>query len=394
MIVSIVTCAVAAVLAGHSPDRSEVVAESAETERKALEEQIAKELGQGGAAPAAQPPDASPGASSASTGGQSPYARLLALPDISAIGTFGARWNDYDVGALSPRAGPYAPTDRLEFALEEVELGLQAVVDPYVRADVFVAIGTDGASVEEAYVTTTSLPGALQLRAGELFSPFGRLNGQHPHVWDFVDAPLALQRVLAADKLAGPGAELSWLAPLPWFAELHLAAQTTEPTPGDGRNLTGLVRLAQFFPFGEATTLGVGLSGALRDEGGGALRQVGGVDVLLRWRPPAVRTSLTLQGELVGRRFTEGHAGTLGGGYAQLFWRAGPHGGVGVRYDQAPAVGGDHERRYSAVGSWYLTEFQRYRLQLSRDERPGGVGGWEALLMGEFAIGAHGAHPF
>jgi hypothetical protein len=367
----------------------------AQAERQALEAQIAKELGQGAPAATPAPEPSSPVAPGAGAAGQSPYARLLALPDLSAIGSVGAWWNDYDVGARSPRAGPYAPADRLAFALEEVELGLQAVVDPYARADVFIAIGPDSAAVEEAYVTTTSLPGSFQVKAGQLFSPFGRLNGQHPHVWDFVDAPLALGRLVATDVLSGPGVDISWLAPLPWFAELHAAAQNTEPVVGDGRNLTGLVRLAQFFPLGEVTTLGLGLSGALRDEGDGAYRQLGGVDLLVRWRPPARRTSVTLQGELVARRFTESGGGTHAGGYAQLFWRSGPYAGLGVRYDQAPVAGSDAaERRYSAVGTWYLSEFQRLRLQVSRDERPGGAGGWEAVLHAEFGIGAHGAHPF
>jgi hypothetical protein len=358
-------------------------AQAQEAERKRLQEQIAKELGRStqdsGAAPAAAPPSAAPAAA-----GTSPYARLLALPDLSAIGSFAAEWNG---------AG-----ERPAFLFEELELGLQSVIDPYARADLFIAIGPDAtASLEEGYLTTLSLPAGLQVKAGRFFSPWGRINTQHPHTWDFVDGPLARERVLADEVLAGPGVDVSWLAPLPWFAELHVAAQSTAPVEGDPERLTGVIRLAQFLSLTDETTLGVGLSAARRDEGGGELRDLGGADVYLRWRPPATRTAVTLQGELFGRRISGAGGSEDWGGYAQLFWRAGPHYGAGVRYDQAPvdpADGTSTERRVSAVATWYASEFQRLRLQIARDERPGGQEGWEALVHLEFGIGAHGAHPF
>ena len=337
--------------------------------------------------------DAAP--SAAPSGGASPYSRLLSIPDISAIGSFAAAWNDYDVATLSPRSGPYAPSNQLEFIFQELELSLRAVVDPYARADIYVALGADGASVEEAFVTTTSLPAGLQVKAGQIRSPFGRINAQHPHTWDFVDGPLAAERLVADGALVGPGVDLSWLAPLPWFAELHVGAQSTAPVGGVQRRLTGIARLAQFFPLGEETTLGVGLSGGVRDEGASEVRALGGADLYVRWRPPATRTAVTLQGELFGRRFTDSTAGTRWGGYTQLFWRTGPNGGLGVRYDQAPVAGtGGFERRYSGVATWFLSEFQRLRLQVAHDVRIGGRTGLEALLQAEFGIGAHGAHPF
>jgi len=38
--------------------------------------------------------------------------------------------------------------------------------------------------VEEAFMQTTSLPFNLQLKAGQFFAAFGRLNPTHPHTWD------------------------------------------------------------------------------------------------------------------------------------------------------------------------------------------------------------------
>lgn len=385
---ALAAAAVGPSLAGAQASQAEAApAGAGEAEQQRLEALIAKELGS-----AAAPAEGA--APAPATSGASPYARLLAMPDLSAVVSFAAAWNDYDVGALSPRSGPFAPSDSLAFLLQEVELSLRSVIDPYARAELYLAVGPDGAGVEEAFLVTTALPAGLQLKAGQLRAPFGRLNAQHPHAWDFVDAPLPLGRLVAEEALAGPGLDLSWLAPLPWFAELHVAAQSTAPFDGDPGRVTGLARLSQFLPLGEETTLGVGLSGGLRDEGAGGHRTLGGADLFLRWRPPAARRALTLQAELVGSRARDGERARWGG-YAQLFWRAGPSAGLGLRYDEAPEDGGTaQERRYGAVATWFLSEFQRLRLQVGQDRRDGGQVGYEALLQAEFGIGAHGAHPF
>jgi hypothetical protein len=373
--------------------------------RKKLEAEIAKELEQGGTKRAvAAPPQPAPT-------GPSPFARLLLLPDISAIGRAVAAYDSYDVETLSPRPGPFGPKDRPDFQLEELELGIQAVVDPYLRADIFVAFTPEGTEVEEAFVTTLGLPGGFQVRVGKVLAPFGRLNQQHPDMWEFVDAPLAHGRLLAEEALSGPGVDVGWLAPLPWFAELRVAALNSaelaavplaeEALEEESARLTGMARLLQYVGLGEATTLGVGLSAARRDEAGaGAVRDLGGVDLYLRYRPLATRAYVALQGELYALRFKgipDVDDGFETGGWAQAFYRQAARFGYGVRYDWAPSEAPDldgTERRWSALASFFASEFQRVRLQVSYDRLPDGRDGVEALLHLEFGIGPHGAHPF
>lgn len=262
------------------------------------------------------------------------------------------------------------------------------------------AITPDEVAVDEAYLTTLSLPAGLQLRAGTFFSPFGRQNQQHPHSWEFVDAPLARGRLVADEVLAGPGVDVAWLAPLPWFAELHVAGQGTAPSEGDDERFTGIARLLQYFPVGQSTTLGIGLSTARRSEATGAFRDLGAVDAYLRWRPLQTRSYLTVQGEaytLRLRNVADVEGGWRTGGYAQAFWRQGAYFGYGARYDNAPAAGDAEpgtEHRIGALVTWFPSEFQRIRFQVSYDRRPGGADGIEALLALEFGIGSHGAHPF
>jgi hypothetical protein len=365
--------------------------------RKKLEAEIAKELGQGGARSGGAPAPAEPAAAAQPGAGGNPMARLLLLPDISAIGSFAIAHDTYDVEGLSPREGPFGPEDEPQPLFEELELGVQSVIDPYARADIFIAFGPEGVDVEEAFLTSLSLPAGFQVRAGKFFSPFGRQNQQHPHVWEFVDAPLARGRLLATEALGGPGLDVAWLAPLPWFAELHLAGQGTAPTEDDPERLTAVARLLQYFPLGASTTLGIGVSAARRSEGAGEFRDLGAVDAYVRWRPLASRSYLTLQGEVYGRKFRNIEGGTDTGGYAQLFWRQGPYYGLGVRYDDAPAIeeaGSGKERRYGVLAAWLPSEFQRLRLQVSYDRRPDGGDGIEAVLALELGIGSHGAHPF
>jgi hypothetical protein len=372
-------------------------AESAE-ERKKLEEQIARELGAkpGEVAPGSgtQPGAAPPPAGQGTTGG-SALGRVLLLPDISVIVRAAAVYYQRDVETESPRdLAIVGPADTVKPLLQELEVAFQAVVDPYARADVFISFGPDSVEVEEAYLTTLAFPAGLQLKAGKFKSPFGRLNQQHPHVWDFVDAPLALQRILSPEGLSGAGADLAWLAPLPWFAELHAAWQEVAPGLAGEPQSTGLARLVQYFDLAEGTTLGVGLSGALKFSDLGGSKNLAGADLYLKIRPPRGRAYVALQGEILADNLGAAGVGEQAGGYLQAVWRSSPRWAFGARYDDASAAGGGRERRWSALAGFLPSEFQRIRLQLSQNQLPGGRDGLEVLLHLEFGIGAHGAHPF
>jgi len=116
-------------------------------------------------------------------GGASGNARLL-NPDISLIGDF--------IGSAGHNN--VAPSPSLQ--LHESELGVQAIIDPYARADVFISFGEEGVEVEEGYVTFTSLPASLLLKVGKMRANFGKVNTIHNHALPFIDRPLATNNLV------------------------------------------------------------------------------------------------------------------------------------------------------------------------------------------------------
>jgi hypothetical protein len=371
-------------------------------DRAKLERDIARELG--ASPPSTQAPSAAPTPTpsvQADTTGGSPYARLLLMPDISAIGRAGLSYVSPITGQRSPRDLPFGEPGRVRPVFEELELGIQAVVDPYARADVFIGFGNDGVSVEEAYATWLNLPYDLQARGGKFFAPFGRVNPQHPHTWEFADRPLALTRLLGPDGIGGAGFDVSWLAPVSWFSEVRVSYQSVAPADpsGTGTRPAGFLRSSQFFDVGERTTVGVGASAALADEEPGLRNLVGG-DVYVKRRLALTGAYLAFQGEALARRLAgvaNGPDGWQWGMYAQAVLRPDLRHGYGVRFERAPSVfegagGGDF--RTSGLFFYDLSEFQRLRFQAGWDRLPGGVNGFEAIAAMEFSIGAHGAHPF
>ena len=91
-------------------------------------------------------------------------------PDIAVIGNF--------VGA----AGKNTIDPRPALQLEEAEASFQAVVDPYARADFFLAASPEGVEVEEGFLTFPTLPGGLLVKVGKLKAQFGKVNTLHSHV--------------------------------------------------------------------------------------------------------------------------------------------------------------------------------------------------------------------
>ncbi|MBI2377071.1 MAG: hypothetical protein HYV07_23930 [Deltaproteobacteria bacterium] len=308
------------------------------------------------------------------------------------------------------------------FTFQNGELTLAGIVDPYVRGDTHVVLQLDEAGetvveLEEAFLTTLSLPAHLQVKAGQFFTAFGRLNPVHPHAWQFVDQPVISSRLLGGDGLRGPGVQINWLTPLPLFFELvgavsngngetavsfrapegeELAGRVARARPVDGLDelLYAARALLSFDPSDEATIV-FGLSGVFgpNSSSDNARTVLYGADLYVKWKPLDSDKGwpfLTWQTEVMGRRYGAGSVVVAldpttdvnavpfanvddFGGYSQLVFGFERPFTVGVRYDHAEGSNVEFDlydelgvdRSYSTGGDPMRARRDRLSLALS-----------------------------
>jgi hypothetical protein len=219
--------------------------------------------------------------------------QTLANPDLSAIG-------DMRVIARSSAAADSMGTGQLEFRFEELELALNAYLNPYMRADVYLGINDAGIEIEEANFTILrGLPLSLQFNAGQYLLDFGRINPQHPHQWAWIDRPLMERAMLGDEGLRAVGTRVSTFFALGDNAVTITAsafgsnAFADEDADDDGaaEKIMGNGRASIFRQFGDFWSLEVGgsyLAGEY-DPSESLSLHMAEADLKLKWRPDSYR---------------------------------------------------------------------------------------------------------
>ena len=108
------------------------------------------------------------------------------------------------------------------FQLRELELTFESTVDPYFDAVAMIAFTESSVEVEEAYITTRMLPAGWQIKAGKFLSDIGYINRQHPHDWQFSDAPWMREFLMGEEGLNEVGVQLSWIPPTDMYTRLGI----------------------------------------------------------------------------------------------------------------------------------------------------------------------------
>lgn len=359
------------------------------------------------------------------------------------------------------QGGGHDPRKR-GFTVQNVELSLTGAVDPYFNGETHIIFFIDPISgetvveLEEAFLTTQKLPWGLQLKGGQFFTEFGRINPQHPHAWNWLDQPVINTRLFGPDGMRGPGARVSWLTPLPWYSQLYLSMQNAngetmssflaneeffEERPIGGypffnrpvktlKDLTYFARVENSWNLSESVSSKLGFSGIYGPNATGLHGDtwIYGADLVVKWRPAKNYQGwpfLLWESEIMKRDYHAKPdiagvtANTLRdwGFYTQLLWGFYPRWAVGVRGEYASGAGSnvsfdpttgiteivsrntdafrDNRTRILPLLVWHPSEFSRLRVQYNYD--------WTARLQkdahtvwfgAEFLYGAHPAHKY
>jgi hypothetical protein len=350
------------------------------------------------AAPAPAPEPVAPAQPSAASGAK------FFNPDTAVIGNF--------LGAAGHNEVSPSPA----FEMRESEVSFQAVVDPYARADFFLAFGEEGVELEEGFATFTELPGDLQVKAGKMRAAFGKVNMLHTHVLPWADRPLVIDNLLGGEEgISDAGVSVARLIPIGnlFFeatgqvfrgdaagGELYQSSK-----PGDVSyvaHLRGYHDLTESanLDFGASYSRGHNAAGIVDDvDLGRFTTQLFGVDATFRWRPltRAIYHQFVARTEYIRSHreqadgFQKADGFYVSGDYqfARRWW-------IGGRVDQS-----DHatdasllDRGQSFLLTFMPSEFSQLRGQYRRTAYGNGPTAHEFLMQFQFAIGAHGAHPF
>lgn len=357
------------------------------------------------AQPAPAPVAATPQDATSAPADQSSSAMLAGSskvfnPDTSVIGNF--------LGTTGKN--PFSTQPSMQ--LTEAELSLQAVVDPYARADFFLSATPEGLEVEEGYATFTSLPKQLLLKVGKMRAQFGKVNTLHTHAMPTADRPLVTNNLVGGeDGLSDSGVSLSKLIANPFvyleatgevFAgtgDVFQSSQRSRPT------YVGHVRAYRDLSEDKNIDLGVSYAhgqtdDVAADQGLSLHKDLIGVDATFRYRPlrRAIYRRLNLRTELIWSRqqlpgSTETTAfGVYGLGEYQFAqrWYA------GARIDRSGRAldGSQIDNGGSIFLTFWPTEFAQLRGQFRHTSFAEGESANEGLFQVNFAIGAHGAHAF
>jgi len=345
-------------------------------------------------------------------GGATSNAKLL-NPDISLIGDF--------IGTAGRNT--ISPSRSLE--LHESEVGMQAIIDPYARADAFISFGETGVNVEEGYVTFTSLPAGLLLKVGKMRAEFGKVNTIHNHALSFIDRPLVTNNLIGGeDGIDDAGISLSRFLPAPknWFlqgtAQVYRGDSSDLFTANRRQDASVVGHLRLYRDLGESTNIDLGASYARGHNNAGVgtafdpanfLTNLYSADATLRWKPlrRAIYHSFLFRTELfwsardqisLANAFQTQHAFGL---YSDAEYRVNRRWTLGGRFDRSGRATDANltDTGFSGILTYWPSEFSQIRGQY----RYGHL--WdvpndrftnanEFLFQFLFVMGAHGAHPF
>lgn len=296
--------------------------------------------------------------------------------------------------------------------LNEVEIGLAADVDPFVRAEAYIGIhqerheedgnGEEHAEftveIEEAFGVYNRLGGGWQAKLGKFAAAVGRIQRNHPDQLNWLDYPLVIQDLFGEEGLRAPGVHLSYLFPGTQFLELSVEAIQAEDGPlFEGSTLdkpVGVARLRTFFDYTDDLSAQLGGSfatGPHEDD----RANVFGLDYTMKWQPGQKGRSASLEAEAYWSDSDSPGFGSTFGAFAAVTYEVAPRVFLTGRYDYSELPGtSDIRRAWGANATYKMTEFHFLRLEFmhitSNFDEPRNV----LTFQFQHLMGVHPAHRY
>jgi hypothetical protein len=344
-------------------------------------------------------------------GGAGGAAAKALNPDVSVIGDF--------IGS----AGHNPVNSTPSFQMHESEIGLQAIIDPYARGDFFISFGENGVNLEEGFITFTALPAGFVAKGGKMRAAFGKVNTLHNHVLPWVDRPLVTQNLVGGeDGIDDAGLSVEHIIPAPrnWF--LDFTGQVFRGDSADiykASNKNDVSVVGHFRGYRDLTDnsnldLGVSYSRGHNLFGSDFITSLYGIDATYHWKPlqRSIYKSFIARSELIWRRedqpslaacqtivcpldFAPGSQHAFGF-YASGDFQFARRWFVGARVDRSDRAFNAHvdDKGGSVVLTYWPSEFAQIRGQYRFTRYADQFDANEAFIQLQFALGAHGAHPF
>src|SRR5215471_9456607 len=323
-------------------------------------------------------------------------------PQLAAANkTFPSQFNPA-IGLIIDTAFSYRQHEGNNFDFRAAEIGISASIDPFARGYAILSGSPDGFSVEEAAIVTTSLPYNLTVKGGRFFADFGRLSKFHDHDLPFVNRPGVLDRFVDGESQAN-GVEVSYLLPIEQYVNLTAGMynkigaeneRVNNNVPRDLGEFTYLGRAATFISLSDVHSLDIGASLAYTPRvkiDQNQERYLAGIDITYRYVPLSQAgyrglvwgTEILVNSENrpIGGFPTDPTAApptdfkrnNAWGAYSYLEARLSRRFYPGFLFDYAQALdpGVGDSKSYSPYLTFWLSEFQRLRLQYTYLSQPG-----------------------
>ena len=292
--------------------------------------------------------------------------------------------------------------DRNDFEFRSAEIALSSNIDPFAKGYAVFNGTDDGVEVEEAAISTTSLPYNLSIKGGRFFADFGRFSKFHDHDLPFVNRPIVLDEYVGGESQSD-GVELSYLVPTEQFINLTLGAYNKIGGENERLSNDESRSFDKFTYLGRASTY-ANINDENSVELGGSLavtpnveientdsRLLSGLDITYRYAP---LSSASYRGLVWGTEVLHNHEHRPIGGfnedgesaetasefekqdalglYSYVEARLTRQWYPGFLFDYAEDVDGleSATRGYSPYLTFWASEFQRLRLQYTYLDEP------------------------